>query len=104
LTIEDGFVSDIVWCSILDCFLVLGRMALSLFDTHLYTCTNVKQVRGNQLHHFTALTYVEQDKSVFICCHDPKETIRQYGSLPEWNLIKTWSKENLINKDDAGKI
>jgi hypothetical protein len=101
---EDGFVSDIVWCSILDCFLVLGRMALCLFDTHLYTLTSVKQIRGNQSHHLVALTYVEQDKSVFICCHDPKETIRQYGSLPEWNLIKTWSREALINKDDAGKI
>jgi hypothetical protein len=104
LTIEDGFVSDIVWCSILDCFLVLGRMALSLFDTHLYTCTSVKQIRGSQSHHFISLTYVEQNKSVFICCHDPKDTVRQFGSLPEWNLIKTWSKENLINKDDAGEI
>ncbi len=78
-------------------------MGLSLFDTHLYTCTNVKQVRGNQSHHLIALTYVEQDQCVFICCHDSKEMIRQYGSLPEWNLKKTWSKETLINRDDAGK-
>ncbi len=28
---------------------------------------------------------VEQDKC-FICCHHPKEIIRQYGSLLEWNL------------------
>ena len=78
-------------------------MALLLFDTHLYTCTRIKEVRGNQSHHLIALTYVEQDKSIFICCHDSEETIRQYSLLPEWNLIKTWSKENLINKDDAGK-
>lgn len=79
-------------------------MTLSLFDIHLYTCTNIKHIRGSQSHHFIALTYVEQDKSVYICCHNSKETIRQYGSLPEWNLKKTWSKENLINKDDAGNI
>ncbi len=97
-------MSDIVWCSILDCFLVLGRMVLSLFDAHLYTCTSVEQVRGTQSHHFIALTYVKQDQSVFICCYDSKDMIRQYGSLPEWNLMKTWSKEKLINKDDAGKM
>jgi hypothetical protein len=96
-------VSDITWCSALDCFLVLGRMALSLFDPHLYTCIDIKEVRGTQSHHLIALTYVEQDKSVFVCCHDPKVMIRQYGSLPQWRLIKTWSKENLINRDDAGK-
>ncbi|CAF0772424.1 unnamed protein product [Rotaria sordida] len=101
-TMEDGFVSDITWCSILDCFLVLGRMILSLFDTHLYTCTNIQQVRGSQSHYLIALTYVEQDKSVFICSHHPIETIRQYGPLPEWNLKNTWSKDNLINQDDIG--
>ncbi|CAF2606921.1 unnamed protein product [Rotaria sp. Silwood2] len=101
-TMEDGFVSDIVWCSILDCFLVLGRMVLSLFNTHLYTCTNIEQVRGSQSHYLIALTYVQQDKSVFICSHHPKETIRQYDILSEWNLKRTWSKDNLINQDDIG--
>ncbi|CAF4178702.1 unnamed protein product, partial [Rotaria magnacalcarata] len=71
-TIEDGFVSDITWCSILDSFLVLGRMALSSFNTHLYTCTRIPQVRGSQSHHLIALAYVEKDKSVFICCHHPQ--------------------------------
>ncbi len=79
-------------------------MALALFDTHLYTCASVKEVRGSQSHHLIALAYVEQNKSVFICCHDSKGLIRQYGPLPEWNLIKTWSKEDLLNKDDVGKI
>ncbi|CAF1039299.1 unnamed protein product [Rotaria magnacalcarata] len=101
-TIEDGFVSDITWCSILDSFLVLGRMALSSFNTHLYTCTRIPQVRGSQSHHLIALAYVEKDKSVFICCHHPQDTIRQYGTLPEWNLQRTWSKNNLINQDDVG--
>ncbi|CAF0715539.1 unnamed protein product [Adineta steineri] len=101
-TSEYGFVSDIIWCSILDCFLVLSRMTLSLFDTHLYTCTNINEVRGNQSYQLIALTYVEQEKSIFICCQDPKEVIRQYDLLPKWNLKKTWTKEDLINKDDAG--
>jgi 5-methylcytosine-specific restriction endonuclease McrA len=78
-------------------------MALSLFDAHLYTCTSVKHVRANQLHHLIALTYVEQDQYVYICCHDPNDTIRQYGPLPCWDLQRTWSKENLIGKDDAGQ-
>ena len=77
-------------------------MVLALFDAHLYACTNVEQVRGSQSHHFIALTYVEQDRSVLICCHDSKDMIRQYGLLPEWNLMKTWAKEKLINNDDAG--
>ncbi|CAF4745852.1 unnamed protein product [Rotaria sp. Silwood1] len=101
-SIEDGFVSDIAWCSILDCFLVLGRMGLSLFNTHLYRCTNINEVRGSQSHYLIALTYVEQDKTVFICSHDPKEIIRQYDILPEWNLKRIWSKDNLINQDDVG--
>ncbi|CAF5144933.1 unnamed protein product, partial [Rotaria sp. Silwood1] len=101
-SIEDGFVSDISWCSILDCFLVLGRMGLSLFNTHLYRCTNINEVRGSQSHYLIALTYVEQDKTVFICSHDPKEIIRQYDILPEWNLKRIWSKDNLINQDDVG--
>ena len=79
-------------------------MTLSLFDSHLYTCTNIKQIRSNQSHHFISLTYVEKDKSIFICCHDSKEIIRQYSILSKWNLIKTWSKENLINRDDVGKV
>ena len=100
---EDGFVSDIAWCSTLDSFLVLSRMGVSLFNAHLYTCTRVKQVRGSQSHHLIALTYVEQDQSVFVCCHDPKETIRQYDLVPEWNLRRTWSKEDIVQKDDTGK-
>ncbi|CAF5186523.1 unnamed protein product, partial [Rotaria magnacalcarata] len=70
--------------------------------THLYTCTRIPQVRGSQSHHLIALAYVEKDKSVFICCHHPQDTIRQYGTLPEWNLQRTWSKNNLINQDDVG--
>ena len=102
-TSVDGFVSDIAWCSKLDCFLVLSRLALSTFNTHLYTSTRIQTIQATQSQYFIAIAYVEQSSMVFICCHDSKEMIRQYGSLPSWNLQKTWSREAILEKDDAGK-
>ncbi|CAF1435668.1 unnamed protein product [Rotaria sp. Silwood1] len=43
--------------------------------------TTIKKIHGTQSNHLISLTYVVQDKSVFICCHDPKEIIRQHISL-----------------------
>lgn len=101
---EDGFVSDIIWCTKLDCFLVLSRLTLSLFNTRSCTKSRIKQVRGSQSQQLIALTYLNQNQTVMICCNDSKDMIRQYGPLPDWNLHKTWSKELLLQKDDAGKI
>ncbi|CAF3862685.1 unnamed protein product [Rotaria sp. Silwood1] len=66
-----------------DEILIYDKNELILYNVKWYfnINTTIKKIHGTQLNHLISLTYVVQDKSVFICCHDPKEIIRQHISL-----------------------